>query len=46
MRSPQAQGDAVRATDQQVMVPEVCSQTVHPEGVLSGWISQNHVRIV
>lgn len=46
VRSPQAQGDAVGATDQQVMLPEVCSQTVHPEGVLSGWIGQNHVRII
>lgn len=22
------------------------SQTVHPEGVLSGWVSQDHVRVV
>lgn len=29
-----------------VMVPDVRSQTVHSEGVLSGRVGQNHVRVV
>lgn len=53
-RRPQAQGDTVGTTDRwgdgaggwAAVCRACCSQTVHPEGVFSGRVSQDHVWVI